>query len=452
MLRALWFLVKVGALVAVIGWFSQNPGVIEISWLGYVVNLSVGFAVALVLGLIVFWTYLDRLWRAFVSMPEAIRRHQAAARREKGYRILTSGLVAVAAGDAHAAEKSAHVAEKLIPGTPLTKLLTAQTALLNGNAPKARRAFVDLLEDGEGAFFGLRGLLTAALKEGDDVEALTLIRRAEEMQPRRHWIIRTRFDLEARNRLWDNAEAALKKGEKLRAFDTHTARRYRQAILTARAQEAAMPEDALRPASRAFAIDAGFTPAAVMLAKAYLQQGKQRAALKTLEKAWRAKPHPVLAQLWRDAMPASKKPASVYDEGKALYKWMKKLTDENPNTRESHRAAGAAALDGRLWKEAREHLKKAADYRLLARLEQAETGNEADARVWLEMAADYPPEPKWVCQSCAHAAEDWNVICPTCKQFGTAEWVIPGENAPRAALPAPQDAFEGDIIQPPVLS
>ena len=69
-----------------------------------------------------------------------------------------------------------------MPGTPLTRLLTAQTALLNGNAPKARREFAALLEDDSAAFFGVRGLLSEAVAAGDYPAALELIRRAARPQ------------------------------------------------------------------------------------------------------------------------------------------------------------------------------------------------------------------------------------------------------------------------------
>src|SRR5690606_27833126 len=89
----------------------------------------------------------------------------------------------------------------------------------------------------DAAFFGLRGLLTQTLKEGDYAEALQLIRKAEALQPKRQWVVRTRFDLETRNQAWAEAEDVLKKAERMGIFDATAARRHRQAILTARAQK-----------------------------------------------------------------------------------------------------------------------------------------------------------------------------------------------------------------------
>jgi HemY protein len=455
MLRAVWFLLKMALLVAAIGWLAQYPGDISITWLGYEITTTVGVALALVVFLIVFFTYLDRFWRAFVAIPENLRRRNAAARREKGYRILTEGLVAVAAGDARGAERSAEAAEKMVPDTPLTKLLSAQAALLGGNAPKARREFMALLDDGDAAFFGLRGLLTEAVRDEDYAEALRLIRKAEELQPNRNWVVRTRFDMEVRNRHWKEAAQVLKKAQRLGALDAATARRHKMALDMAQAEAALGIGDASaarRFAEHAFAEDNGFSPAALLLSRLYHAADKDRAARKTLERAWEAAPHPDLALAWRALMPPSKKTLSVYERGKDMYEWVGRLAAENAGHRESHRMLGQAALEASLWQDARRHLTQAGDYKMLARLERAETGSDQRAREWLEKLADMPLEPQWSCTACGHAAPGWTPLCTACGAFDTQEWSVPQVDAhrpQRQIAAAAAGIFEGDIISPP---
>lgn len=450
MIRAVWFLIKLGLVVAAIGWLAARPGWMTIDWLGYRFEITVGFAAAVLAALAVILIFIDRIWRGFIALPATLRRYRYTVRREKGYRALTSGMVAVAAGDPAGAEKYAKRAESLIPGTPLTKLLTAQTALLNGNAPKARREFTALLDDGEAAFFGLRGLLTQALKEGSHAEAQDLIRKAAQMQPKRPWVVRTRFDLETRNKSWPEALEVLKKAEKLRIYDAATARRHRQAILTAQATDNEAQgylTIAAKQAARAFALDHGFSPAALLLANVYDRLGKKRAAQKTLERAWKASPHPALAEAWLALMPPPAKAPSVYETGRDKYQWARRLGDVQPAHNASQRLVGHAALDAGLWKEARERLSAAGDYRGLARLERTETGNEAKAREWLERAADMPPDAKWVCENCGHIAAQWSPLCPQCQGFDAQVWSIPRSEAHAPA--ALTDGFANDILSPP---
>jgi HemY protein len=413
------------------------------TWQGYLVETSVAFLLAVLAVFLAFWTLGVRLWRSFVGVPKTYRKYQVAVARENGYRAVTEGLVAVAAGDGRAAEKLARRAEGLIPGTPLTRLLTAQTALMNGNAPKARREFAALLEDDSAAFFGVRGLLNDTLRQGDYREALELARKAEKLQPKRLWVVRTLFDLETRNRDWAKAEKTLRRAEKMGIFDKAAAQHHRQAIRMAQsnaAQAAGNEPAALKHAEEAFAPDAGFTPAALRLVELYGARGKHRAALKTIERAWRANPHPALAAQWMERAPVPKKTRSLYDAGREIFDWTKKLYDMQPDHRDSARALGLAALEARLWREARQYLEQGGDYRALARLERAESGDEARAREWLEQAADAAPDARWICTNCGHAAQPFDKLA----------WLTPGmEMHSHAQLPGHGSPADGDVIGPP---
>jgi HemY protein len=428
MLRALWFLVRVGLLVAAVTWFIRHPGTVEINWQGYVIDMSVGFLAAALGAFLLVYTMGYRAWRAVAGSRGLWRRYQQARRRELGYRHVTSGLVAIAAGDAHRAQKFARHGEKLIPDAPLSRLLSAQTHLLRGDAPKARLAFAALLDDAEAAFFGVKALLQESMRAGDHREALQHIRRADQLQPGRAWIAKALFDLEARNREWGKAAVALKSCVRLGVFKPEEAGAHRAALLLAEADDIFVKNNdvqAYRLAAKAFGLDPAFTPAALRLVRFYDAAGKRRAALKTIERAFAAAPHPALARAWMEERPLRGKPGSPYQQGKAIQDWARRLYSFNPEHRDSLRMMGAAALEARDFAAARGLLTRAADYRALAKLEREESGSEAKARVWLEQAADAPPDPAWICTHCGHAGEDWNALCAHCGQFNTMTWAVP---------------------------
>jgi HemY protein len=449
MLKALWFLARLALLAAAILWFARHPGTVEINWQGYVIETSVGFLAAVIGVLLLVYTVAYRAWRAAAGTPALWRRYQKAKRRELGYRHVTAGLVAVAAGDARGAEKYARQGEKLIPDAPLSRLLLAQSHLLKGNMPKARLAFAELLDDTEAAFFGVKALLQEALRAGDHREALQHIRRADELQPGRAWIAKALFDLEARNHEWAKAASALKACARLGVFRPEEATAHRQALLLAEADDAFArdnPVQAHKLAARAFAIDPGFTPAALRLARFYRSVGKTKSALKAIERSFAAAPHPDLAKLWMEALPSRRKSASPYQESKAVQDWARRLYGLNPDHREALRMMGAAALAARNFAEARALLMRAGDYRALARLEREESGNEAKARAWLEQAADAPPDHAWACASCGHAAQDWSALCARCGNFNTVRWMMPQASA--AALAYRSGAGDGVLDIP----
>ena len=74
MLKALWFLVKVSLLVALIVWFLKHPGTVSVDWLGYAVDMSVGFVAATLLAFLLAYTVIYRFWRGVITTPASVRR------------------------------------------------------------------------------------------------------------------------------------------------------------------------------------------------------------------------------------------------------------------------------------------------------------------------------------------------------------------------------------------
>jgi len=191
MIRALWFFLKVGVLIAVAVWFAAHPGAISISWGGYQIKTSVGILVALVAVFFVVLYVLYRIARSVFGAPGRMGLSQKAKRRESGYRALTRGMVAVAAGDAVTAGRMARRADVLLNEPPLTMLLSAQAAQLNGDDEAARKYFKAMLERPDTAFLGLRGLLSDSLRGVKRTEALGYARKAHALQPKTPWLLTT---------------------------------------------------------------------------------------------------------------------------------------------------------------------------------------------------------------------------------------------------------------------
>ena len=174
--------------------------------------MLIGAVAAIAVATAIFYRGAWTLW----GVPRRILFWRRMARREKGYRTLTRGLVAVAAGEAEEARKLAARAEKLLGDPPLTKLLTAQAAQLIGDEAAARTHFADMLDRPETAFLGLRGLVLAARKEGDEAAALEYAKRAYAIRPKTPWAAITLLDLQIGRNLWREAlttvEAAIRHG------------------------------------------------------------------------------------------------------------------------------------------------------------------------------------------------------------------------------------------------
>ena len=441
MRRALWFLVKVAILVAVAVWLASTGGQVDVNWLGYEVSTPFGVFVLFVVVLILLTAFLYRLWRGLRGAPAAIGQGRAASRREKGYRALTSGMVAVAAGEADTARRQARKAHALLHDPPLTMLLSAQAAQLDGDDTAARQYFESMLKRREMEFLGLRGLLTQALREGDYVGALQLAQRARGLRPETPWLLRTSFELEARQRKWGEALVTLSQAQRAKIFPLDEARRYRAAILVERSREAEANGDtggALELAHEAVSALPTFVPAVAREARLLLRTDQKRKASKLLERAWMRQPHPDLAAAYRD-IGGDEEPL----ERVKRFEKLQKLAEDDPV---GLMVLGEAELEAQLWASARAHLTKSAEesasrrvYRLLADLEVAENNDPTAARDWLAKAEQAPPDPAWVCESCGAISRVWTGLCSNCGSFCTLVWRSPSL---AVHLPSPEVPLE----------
>jgi HemY protein len=131
MTRALWFFVKLAILIGIAIWLVERPGTVTVDWQGYIVQVPFGFAVLGLAVAIALAALIYRFWRGVRRAPGSFGRWRGASRRDRGYRALTKGMVAVAAGDAAAARRFAREADNFLHDRPLTMLLSAQAAQLS---------------------------------------------------------------------------------------------------------------------------------------------------------------------------------------------------------------------------------------------------------------------------------------------------------------------------------
>jgi HemY protein len=470
-----WLLIFVG-LVAAAVFFADRPGQVEIVWQGWQVVTSVGVLVgaAVLAGLAVMlacWLIL-----LITGSPRAFLRRQRERRRRAGYRALTQGMVAVAAGDPQEARRSARRANALLGDPPLTLLLSAQAAQLEGDDLAAKKFFTAMLDRAETEFLGLRGLLNQALRAGDRSTALRLTQRATTLRPGTPWVVESLFDLETREERWEAARETLAKAVKGRVVSRERARHHRGVILYELSRVALSSGDRRRGvnlASQAQGLTPDLAALAAHHARLLLDDRRTGPAAKAIERAWRTAPHPELAQLY----------GGMHDGEAPLLrvKRFERLAVQAPYARESHLTLAEAALEAELWGEARRHLEQAlaapapisigrggvggpavpvsasaqpggGDENarlvsptprlclLMTRLEEAEHGAGAGAREWLDRAVTAMPDPRYVCASCRGESLTWRSLCPHCGSFDTLAWRTPAWVAPDSAVSFVADA------------
>jgi HemY protein len=465
LIRGIFGLLVFAVLVAVAVFFADHPGQVEIVWQGWQVTTSVGVLVAAAVLAALLVALLFWIVSRMVGSPRVFLRRRRERRRRSGYRALTQGMVAVAAGDPHEAQRYARKADALLADPPLTLLLSAQAAQLEGDETAAKKFFTAMLDRPETEFLGLRGLLNQALQMGDRGTALRLTQRAMTLRPGTPWVVQSLFDLEAREGRWEAAHQTLAQAVKRRTIPRERARHHRGVILYELGRAAVANGDRRRGinlAAQAQGLAPDLATPAAHHARLLLDDRRTGPAAKAVERAWRTAPHPELVQVY-GAIHAGEPPL-------ARVKRVERLAAQNPGARESHLALAEAALDAQLWGEARRHLDKALTAAaarpiakpassnplsspsvgegeggriagptprlclLMARLEEAEHGAGGDMRGWLDRAVNATPDPRYVCTSCGGESLEWRSLCPHCSSFDTLAWRTPPWAAGGSAL------------------
>lgn len=440
-MRLLVALVLLAAAVVGGAFFAAHPGQVEIAWQRWQIETSVGVLIAAVALVALIAMLLALGIAALRRAPRNFRRRRETRRRRAGEAALTRGLVALAAGEATEARRHATRAAALIEGSPTVLLLTAEAAQRQGDTAAARDAYTALVGRPDSEFLGLRGLIGQSLRAGDNDAARRLAERARLLRPDARWLNDSLVVLQARAGDWEAARDTLTGAVRRRAA-IGDARRQQQGVvlyeLSRAAERRGVLKEAAGFAAKAQAAAPDLAPLAAHHARLLVALGRQRAAAKAIERAWRHAPHPELARAYADLR---------RDDGPLAHlAALQHLVARNPVAAESRLALGEAALDAQLWGEARRHLEAAVAAGpisrrlclLMARLEESGAGNLAAARQWLDRAIGAPADPCYVCGDCGRETVDWAPLCPVCGGFDSLAWGLAGRpsGTPAAELTA----------------
>lgn len=438
MLRIVLFLVLIALAAAGAAWVADQPGDLVLTagafrattTLPRFVFLLGLFAAAVVL----VWSLLTMAWRA----PGRLRRRRHEKRHARGRHAITHGLLAIGHGDTALARRHADTARRLAANDPLALLLHAQSAQLEGNRDEAQRVFRAMAEREDTRLLGLRGLFIEAQRADDAVGAVMIAEEAIKLSPSSTWASHAVLGFRCARGDWSGALAILDSNLSAGLIDKQAYRRQRGVLLAARALELeTMDRDVARESvMQAVKLAPTLVPAAVLAAKFESEAHQVRRAMKLVETAWLANPHPDLA----DAYAHVKLGDSARQRLQRVETLAAKISADNAGYIEGQLAIARAAIDASEFARARAVLAPYVNDPtqrvaiLMAEIERTEHGDGGRARAWTLRAVRARHDPAWTADG--YVSDRWRPVSPVTGRLDAFQW-----QTPVASLPSDKGAM-----------
>ncbi|WP_025033119.1 heme biosynthesis protein HemY [Bradyrhizobium sp. DOA9] len=449
MLRIVLFLVLIALAAAGAAWVADQPGDLVLTAGSFRISTTLPRFVFL-LGLfaasvVLVWSILTMIWR----MPGRLRRRRHDKRHARGRHAITHGLLAIGHGDSALARRHAEAARRHAPNDPLALLLHAQSAQLEGNRDEAQRVFRAMAEREDTRLLGLRGLFIEAQRADDAVGAVMIAEEAIKLSPSATWASHAVLGFRCARGDWSGALAILDSNLSAGLIDKPTYRRQRGVLLAARALELeTMDRDVAREsAMEAVKLAPTLVPAAVLAAKFESEAHQVRRAMKLVEAAWLANPHPDLAEAYAHV----KLGDSAWHRLQRVETLAAKTAADKPGYVEGQLAIARAAIEASEFARAREALTpylKDPTQRvalLMAELERAEHGDSGRARAWTLRAVRARLDPAWTADG--YVSDRWRPVSPVTGRLDAFQWQTPVASLPSDKGPTLESsAFEEAML------
>ncbi|MGB4865422.1 MAG: heme biosynthesis HemY N-terminal domain-containing protein, partial [Hyphomicrobium sp.] len=426
MVRLVAYLLSILLIASGLAWLADRPGTLQIAWQGYDIETSVFRAVVILAAAIAAAIFLWSIGRAIWNSPAALGNRIVRRRQKRGLEALSSGMIAVGAGDRVLATRYALQARKALPHEPLTHLLRAQAAQLAGDRATTRRIYEAMLASPETEQLGLRGLYLEAEREGETEAALQFADRALKTNPKLGWSAESLFQMQCKQKEWAAALETLSLAKRNGTIDKSGIDRKRAVLLAAQAQDAEENETdkALTLALEAHNLAPDLVPAACVAGRILASRGNTAKAAKVLQKTWARSPHPDIATAYAYAR--------VGDSTRDRLERVRQLAAINPQSIESPIALATTAVEARLFDEARSALEPLLANRLtqrvatlMARIEAGDTGDKGKVREWLARAANAARDPVWFADGVISSR--WEPTSPVDGRLDAFQWRVPAE-------------------------
>lgn len=401
------------------------PGKSTLNYYGYSVELNTGLLVGAVIICFLFFHQILVFIKWLKAFPKNVKTKIKQRKTMKSQALKLEAFNEMAAGDSARALELLTKAKELDNKDPFSKIFEAQVIYNQSNDIETEKKFTELLKNSDTRFLGYRGLALLKTKQNKLEEAHHYLQHALKERPTSPWVLGQLLDWDIKHFSFKSAETIL---EQLRINGSLTkteAKRKKSVLNWIKAENALKEKDFdsfYEAVHDTLKLSPDFTIATLALVTYYEESNRHAKAWKIFKKGYTAKPHPdywpILKTLFKD-----KSSLEIYQQAE-------ELTHHHPRNTATHWILATAALEAKLWGQARVHLAALKQlqptqsyFRLMAKLEEQEHPQNANTiQGYLSQASYAPNDPSWECKQCHTSFPKWSHFCPSCHSFDTLTW------------------------------
>lgn len=395
MKKLIFFTVQFIIIGGLFFWFYLNPGSIEINWLNYQIQTSMGIFLSLLFLSLCLAFFILKILMLFLRFPQRLSGEYRLRRLHQAQENLKEVLTKYRNDEF----ESAYQQLKVVLAEEETQFIghyfAARIAKAQKDLTTQEQHLKKLIEIPGAEALGYTELMVLKIHQGEPIELLRCAKSAASFAKKAPKLAKLIFQVYLQNNLISEAEDLLThfKRKKILTHEDRSALESdfesAQTQISLNAQDKAT---ALKKAEKAYSLHPTYEKL-VTHVQLLLSQDYKKRVQKILEQVWAQYPDIRLISLYKE---------TLKEESPSLqFQGIEKLTQSNASHPESLLARSQAALDAQLWGIALDHLQ---DYerkypltrrflKLRAKYAQLACHDQAAALNWLEKEEALPSTP-----------------------------------------------------------
>lgn len=421
MTYAIWFLVKLSALITLLVVLASQEGAAQLKWMfggdEYQIDLTLGVFAGACLILLALILVIYRAILSVVFYFKSYGLRKSFKRLKYAQNNAMKALSELASGDYKRARKYADRARGLSPNdhTALADFVSGVVAKSSGDVVLASEEFTKLAYHKETHALGMNALTGLSLGKQQIDRAIRISEKALSYNPKQKWFVRKLYQLYIQQRIWDKADEMRHLSFKLKMIDKEENKFNKIALLHAKsidARQSGQFEDAVVFLKQAYKLDKTCLPVALDLLSIHMKKGDKKRARKLIEDVWPAHQHPNFMKAWAALIPEKHKKETAKYTG-----WYERLLALKPDSHYGQIIVAKAAIHEKMYGQARAYLQTAEKlreskelYDVYADLEIAQHQDHEASQKWLRKALKAPEDEAWVCVHTGVTYAEWSLF------------------------------------------